>query len=179
MVEIWWLRKFNKWFGFINAFCCCLFLGHWYFKTQSGHWVDHGVWITEVAVVVDRVCWSCSVLFCGVSLGSRLVSIRLGFVYLLTYPSRMMRRLFCKTKFWYCVVLVRGTMMLLLYLLRWILVVMGWFGSLRILWTMLTHCSFKKSSMGLMLCTRRALSVDIPMTLLCLNFLFCSCWCRC
>ncbi len=56
-----------------------------------------------------------------------------GFVYLLTYPSRMMRRPFCKTEFWYCVVLVRGTMMLLLYLLRWMMVVMGWFGSLRIL----------------------------------------------
>jgi hypothetical protein len=40
----------------------------------------------------------------------------------------------------------------------------GWFESLRILWTMLTNFSFKKPSMGLMLCTRRALSVDIPMT---------------
>jgi hypothetical protein len=41
------------------------------------------------------------------------------------------------------------------------MVVMGWFGSLRILCTMLTHFSFRKSSMGLMLCTRRDLSVDM------------------
>ena len=39
-----------------------------------------------------------------------VVSIGLGFVYLVKYPSRMIRRLFCKTEFWYCVVLVRGTM---------------------------------------------------------------------
>jgi hypothetical protein len=25
------------------------------FETQSGHWVDDGVWITEVAVFVDGV----------------------------------------------------------------------------------------------------------------------------
>ncbi len=38
------------------------------------------------------------------------VSLRLGCVYLSTYPSRMMRRLLCWTEFWYFVVLVRRMM---------------------------------------------------------------------
>ena len=137
-------------------------------NTQSGHWVDAGVRITVVAVVVDGM--SCfvfglvlrSLAWISTWYAAVVVSIRLGFVYLLTYPSRMMRRLFCKTEFWYCVVFVRDTMMLLLYLLRWMLVVMGWFGSLRILWTMLTHCSFKKSSYVCVFAWKVKLNVDRP-----------------
>ncbi len=95
-------------------------------KSQSGHCVVGSIWVVVGSLLAHGLCL-CSKDRVAISTwyAAVVVSIRLGFVYLLTYPSRMIRRLFCKTVFWYCVVLVRGTMILLLYLLRWMLVVMG------------------------------------------------------
>ncbi len=99
-------------------------------ESQSGHSVFGSVRVVVGSLLVHGLCL-CSLVAISTWYAAMVVSIRLGFVYLLTYPSRMIRRLFFKTEFWYCVVLVRGTMLLLLYFLRWMLVVMRWFGSLQ------------------------------------------------
>jgi hypothetical protein len=156
MVRRRYLQSCQEYWVYLWTLPLCMFrsLVFLALKSQSWHWVVGSIGVVVGSLSVHGLCL-CSLVAISTWYAAVEVSIRLGFVYLLTYPSRMIRRLFCKTVFWYCVVLVRGTMMLLLYLLRWMLVVMGWFGSFRIRWTMLTHCSFKKSSMGLMLCTRR------------------------
>ncbi len=45
------------WF-YLCIFMLCIFrpLIFLALNTQSGHWVGAGVWITEIAVVIDRVC---------------------------------------------------------------------------------------------------------------------------
>ncbi len=80
----------------ILLFCIFRLLIFLTLNTQSGHWVNAGVWITVVAVVVDGV--SCLVFglvlwsFAWISTwyAAVVVSICLVFVNLLTYPLRVL-----------------------------------------------------------------------------------------
>ena len=105
-----------------------------------------------------------------------VVSAFFVFVYLLTYPSLLIRSAFCKQLFWYVFVLAVAGMCWELLVLWWLLTVcfcvIGCVGSFKIRSTTLTHWWSRKVAIGSIFYTSNALADVIPIMLKNLCFCF-------
>ncbi len=128
-------------------------------NTQSGHWVDDGAWITEVVVVVNIVCCLIFGLFCWVSLGSRLDMLPWSFQFIFWRTHRELSLLQDRVLVLCGVDTRHDNAVVVFFAMN-----AGRDGMIRVFEDSLDDVDPLCVQKSLMLCTRRALSVDIPMT---------------